>query len=604
MNSLPALIREVANRGPDRPALLRKQEDGGLAATSHGDFQATIRQAAAGWVAAGLQPGEAVVLLSENRPAWLLADLAIQSAGAVTVPLYPSLPAEQVEPLVAQVRARFAVVENAAQYAKLQARRAALPALERVYLLDPDGPTDSSLPCASWEDLLAEGNRRERDLGEEVERRVAALTPDDLATIIFTSGTTGEPKGAMLSHGNLVSNIVGCQEVLGLRTDDVALVVLPQSHVFQRTLTYLTLHAGASLLFNENMRHLLADLGLVRPTLLCVVPRMLEMIRERVTAGLCQRQGAEAEQVAAALAVAERRTAAFERREAPSPSLAAAWEQADAGLFGPLRRQLGLDRARFLISGGAALPPDLGRWFYGLGLKVTQGYGLTETSPVVAVNDPNGWVRFDTIGPPLSNAEVTLAPDGELLTRGPAVMKGYFEKPEETAEVIDPEGWFHTGDLAEWTEEGHLRIVDRKKNILVLANGKNVAPALVESRLLSSSLIAQAVVLGDGQDVVTALIVPATEALAAALSDAGAAVERDAGGAWLQRPEVERLVRAEIERVSQGLAPYEMVRRFRLIPNDFSLEREELTPTLKPRRRKIVEHYAELVREMAGLGGR
>ncbi|NUQ00944.1 MAG: AMP-binding protein, partial [Armatimonadetes bacterium] len=277
MESLPALIAAAARSYADRPALLRQEADGSLAATTHAEFQQAIRRAACGWLAAGLEAGEAVVLVSENRPDWLLADLAIQSAGAICVPLYPSLPAEQVEPMVAQVKARFAVVENAAQYAKLVARRAALPALERVYLLDSEHTPDPSLPTASWADLVAEGQRREAELDTEVERRVAALTPDHLATIIFTSGTTGEPKGAMLSHGNLTSNVLGCQMVLRLQPDEVALVVLPQSHVFQRTITYLTLHAGASLRFNENMRHLLNDLTQLRPTLLCVVPRLLEL---------------------------------------------------------------------------------------------------------------------------------------------------------------------------------------------------------------------------------------------------------------------------------------------------------------------------------------
>ncbi len=597
MNSLPDMFRTVARQHPDRPAVLHKA-DGGLAATGYRDVLTRIDHGAAALVLRGLRPGEAVLLVSENRSEWLLADLAIQSAGGVTVPLYPTLPAEQVQPLAARVRARFAIVENGAQLAKLLARQAELPLLEQVICFEPaDG--GGALAVSSWSELLAAGAACDAAAVAEVDRRVAALTPDDIATIIFTSGTTGEPKGAMLTQGNLVSNAGACVRFLGITPDDVSLIVLPQSHVFQRTLTYVALQAGAAVLFCESLRHLLADLALARPTLLCVVPRMLVSIRDRLTSALRQRPAEQAEAIQAALAVAEQRAAAYVAREPLPAEVEAAWARADEALFAPLRAQLGLDRCRCLISGGAALPADVGRWYYGLGIKISQGYGLTETSPVIAVNDPDGWVRFDGIGPPLAECEARLADDGELLTRGPCVMKGYFEMPEQTAEVLEPDGWFHTGDLADWTPEGHLRIVDRKKNILVLANGKKVAPTPIEDRLAASPLIAAALLIGDDQDMVTALIVPAFEALHAALQAEGVAVERDEQEAWVQRPEAKRLVRAEVERLSEGLAPFEKVRRFRLLHRDFSADQGELTPTLKRRREVIVQHFAELVKDMA-----
>ncbi|NUP98447.1 MAG: AMP-binding protein, partial [Armatimonadetes bacterium] len=252
---------------------------------------------------------------------------------------------------------------------------------------------------------------------------------------------------------------------------------------------------------------------------------------------------------------------------------------------------------RFMVSGGAALPFDVGRWFLGIGLPIIQGFGLTETSPAICLNDPDGDWRLDTVGPPLDGVELMIAADGEILSRGPHIMAGYYEMPEETAEAIDPEGWFHTGDIGEVTPEGHLRITDRKKNIMVLANGKNVAPVPIEDRLRSSPLISQIMLIGDNQNVVTALIVPAFDALERALAEQGEpATGREA---ILASKTAEKLIRAEIQRLSGDLAPFEVVRKFRLLPQEFSLEREEMTPTLKLRRRQILENYRELVREMA-----
>jgi long-chain acyl-CoA synthetase len=599
MESLPAMLRQAAETFADRPAIWLRGAEHPLEPFTYEQLRDTVDHLAAGLVAAGVAPGDCVVLLSENRTEWVQADFAIQSAGAVTVPLYPSLPAEQVEPLVARVRARFAIVEDAKQLAKLAAARERLPHLERVWVYEPGKAALDPEWARPWSALAEAGLAGGAELLATVGQRVAALGPDDLATIIFTSGTTGVPKGAMLTHGNFLANIERCAERILIRPDDSLLTVLPLSHVFQRMVLFLGLHQGGSTLINENLRQLLPDLLRLRPTVLIVVPRMLEMIRDRVLQGIKAKQGLALTIANWAMSVGAQLAAGYEADRAPGAWLRLQQRFADQRVFSAIREQLGLDRLRYIVSGGAALPPAVGRWYWGLGLKVVQGYGLTETSPVVSCNPSEGTTRFATIGPPLRGIEVVLAPDGELLTRGPCVMRGYFEMPAETAEAIDADGWFHTGDLAAWTSEGHLTITDRKKNIMVLANGKNVAPAPIETKLAESPLVARILLVGDNQNVVTALIVPDYDALYTALERAGSAPARDGENAWVGDEAASRLVRAELDRLSTGLAPFEQVRRFRLLPRDFSLEREELTPTLKLRRKPILEHYQDLVQAMA-----
>lgn len=601
VQSIPELIRAAVAEHADRPCLLTRTKTG-IETSPYRAFGEQMEAAAAGLYAAGIEPGERVVLVSENRPEWVTADLGILCNGAVTVPLYPSLPSAQVEPLVQRVRARVAIVEDAAQLAKFDEVRERLPQLERIYVFDSDKvPTDHPL-ARPWSELMSEGVARRAELADALAGRAAALGPDDLATIIFTSGTTGVPKGAMLTHGNLVSNVFAAQERIDLQAGETMVTFLPLSHVFQRLVTYLGLHIGGAALYNRNLRSLLPDILAVRPSLMIVVPRFLEMVRDRVTDGIRAKRGVAGLIARWAMDVAKQWARCYAEDRTPSAWLRWQYRWADQRVFSAIREQIGLDRLRYAVSGGAALSPAVGAWYYGIGLTVLQGYGLTETSPVVAVNDPHGRFRFDTIGPPIADVEVRIADDGELLVRGPNVMRGYFEMPAETAEAIDPDGWFHTGDIGEYTPEGHLRITDRKKNIMVLANGKKVAPVPYEAMLQESPLIDRVMLIGDHQSVVTALIVPAFENLRQALLAAGESVPEGDDHSWVASPTAAKLVQAEIERLSSGLASFERVRKFRLLERDFTLEQGELTPSLKIRREVIREHFADHIREMAGEG--
>jgi long-chain acyl-CoA synthetase len=600
MESVAALVRQAAHDFAARPVIWRKGPDKKLVPETYAELLPKVETVAAALIEAGVERGECVVLLSENRPEWVYADLGILTCGAVTVPLYPSLPAEQVQPLIARVRARTVIVEDQTQLAKLDAQREALPSVARIYVLDAAKmPADHPL-ARPFSELVESGAACLAARRDEIEQRVAALTGDDLATIIFTSGTTGVPKGAELTHGNFVSNIEGTVPRIDIGPEDQLLVFLPLSHVFQRMVTYLGIHCGASCLFNDGLRHLLPDMLTMRPTVMIVVPRMMEMFRDRIVAAVRSKEGLHKLIAEWALQVGDQVARAYQVGREPRGWLRFQQRLAETQVFSAMREGLGLDRLRFMVSGGAALPVDVGRWFYGIGVRVVQGYGLTETSPVVSLNyTSRGRFRFECIGAPLDNLEVRLAPDGELLVRGPSIMRGYFEMPDETAEAIDAEGWFHTGDLAEQDPDRQLRITDRKKNIMVLANGKNVAPVAIESRLQESPLIARAMVVGDGQNTVSGLLVPDFEALYAALSAQGSAPERDADNAWVEGERAVKAVRAEMDRLQAVLAPFEQVRRFTLLRRDFSLEREEMTPTLKLRRKIIIEHFAAQVAAMA-----
>lgn len=597
--SVPGLLRESAERYAARPVLYRRLADKTVGHETYADLRAAVDRAAAGLVASGVMPGDHVVLLSENRREWVVADLAIQSVGAVTVPLYPSLPAPQVQPLISRVRAKVVILDDHRQLTKLDTCLFELPLVEQVWVFDSAKiPADHPL-ARDWTVLEAQGTERIAELLPEVDRRIAALGAHSPATIIFTSGTTGVPKGAVLTHGNFVTNVDTSQRRIALYDTDRLLAVLPLSHVFQRMITYLGLSVGAGCLFNESLRHMLPDMLALRPTIMIMVPRMLEMLRDKVLSGARDKQGLAGTIAGWAMGLAPLIGQRYQDGKPQGAWMSLQQSLAEQRVYSAVREQLGLDQLRFAVSGGAALPVDVSRWFHGVGMRVIQGYGLTETSPVVAVNPSEGRYRFETIGPPVDLVEVHIAPDGELWTRGPCNMAGYFEMPEETAEAIDADGWFHTGDLAAQDADGHIRIVGRKKEIMVLASGKNVAPVPIEATLGESPLIERCVVFADGQHVVSALVVPAFDALWEVVAKSAGTPERDEQNTWVTCDAAAQAVRAEIDRLSDALAPFERVRRFRLLTRDFSLEHEEVTPTMKLRRSIIAEHFADLIREMA-----
>jgi long-chain acyl-CoA synthetase len=591
-DTINRMFLTTVRRYGERPALLYRQ-DGRYQPITYGELAAQVRQFAAGLAGLGLRAGDRVALLAENRPEWAVADLAVLSLGAVDVPMFTSLPAPQVAFIVADSGAAVLIVSDRSQLQKALQVRQACPDLRIVTM---DAASDPDRGVVSWAEIMQRG--AEAPLSEAAHAAQAeAVRGSDLASIVYTSGTTGDPKGVLLTHGNFMANLRSCQEVLHFTPEDVLLSVLPLNHVLERLAGYyLPLACGAPVAFAESLRRLRENLREVQPTYVILVPRLYQAFHEAILDQVARLRPRRQRLFAWALEVGKRRLWASQAGRPLSAGPRLQWRLACGLVFRRLREGMGFRRLKYFVSGGAALAPVTEEFFHAVGLPILEGYGLTEAAPVVTVNRP-GRSRLGTVGPALPGVEVTIGPEGEILVRGPNVMQGYYRRPRETAEALDAEGWLHTGDIGELDEAGHLRITDRLKDLLVLSNGENVAPQPIENALLASPYIAQIVLLGDRRPYVTALIVPAAARAQEGARQHGRALPEDRA-ALAQSEEARRLIRQEIERLSSGLAEFEKVRGFALLDHEFSIESAELTPTMKVRRRVVAEKYAELIRGM------
>lgn len=612
--SIPEVVWETAAHRGDAPAMWRRgappgtSRDGGArrAAGAPGAYQSIsyremveqVRALAAGLTALGLEPGDRLALLSENRMEWALTDLATLCLGGTTVGMFATLPAGQIEYMARDSQARLFVVSDAKQLAKVVAVRDRLPGLRAIAVFDP--PTDEPLPEGVYSlPQVLERGVREGLTAEAFEVRRRAVRPEDPAAIIYTSGTTGEPKGAVLTHANFVCNALAVIRRFNIGGSDRFLSFLPLPHVFERLVGfYLPLAAGAEIAYAGSIFTVQGDMADAKPTVMASVPRLYESMAARIAEAGAKLPPRRRRLFDWALRVG--REANLRRTDHRPLGLLLALQYclADRLVLSSVRARTG-GRIRYFVSGGAPLMRETAEFFASLGLVVVEGYGLTETSPVITFNPPAA-IRFGTVGTPIDGVEVRLAPDGEILCRGHNVMRGYLNKPEATREAIDPEGWFHTGDVGVLDADSYLSITDRKKEILVLSNGKNVAPAPIEARLKTSPYIAQAVLLGDRQNVVSALIVPDFERLRAWARESGIDAADDRS--LVAEPQVRRLIKAEIDRLSRELADFEKVKRFALLDRDFSIDSGELTPTLKLKRRVIAEKYASVIAGMSGGG--
>jgi len=545
----------------------------------------------------GVQPGDRVAIAAESCPRWVVADFGILAAGAVNTAMFPSLPPAQIEYILSDSGGWLIIVGDAQLLQKALAIREHMPDLQ-IILLEGEPPADSNV--LTFDEMLG---RTEQAAGQS---RYPSPTgrgrPEGpgvgLASLIYTSGTTGQQKGVMLTHHNFVVNVQQCREVLVFQPDDVLLSVLPLNHVFERTAgCYLPLSCGSHVYYCENLRRLREFLPQVRPTYFILVPRFLESLHDALVDRMAKAPPLRRLLLAWAQAAGRRRLRHVLRAGRVPLWSALEYRLADHLVLRQIRERIGLDRCKNAVSGAAALPVHLNEFFQALGLEVLEGYGLTESSPVVSVNRP-GAITVGTVGPPLPGVEVALGEHDEILVRGPNVMPGYYKLPEETAAALDAEGWLHTGDVGAMRGEC-LCITDRLKDLLVLTNGKNVAPQPIELHLCTSPYIAQAVVLGDGESYVTALIVPAFERLRHwaqtqhhALPETPEAIVADEA--------VQGLIRREVKRLTEHLADFEKVRDFRLLPREFTIESGELTPTLKVKRRIITQVYAPLIAQMYG----
>jgi long-chain acyl-CoA synthetase len=589
----PQTLGELAQRAftdyAAQPCLgVKNKETAAYQYATYAQVGGRVQSVACGLLELGLERGQRAAILGENRPEWALSDLACQMIGVASVPLFATLPSAQVKGILLDCGATLVFVSNASQLKKIEEIRADLPDLKTVISFDQ---TEGALAFAELEQSGIEYSKSHLGLYEST---WPAAQGDDLATIIYTSGTTGTPKGVMLSHRNIISNVEAVGEALrenfGAMKSEVFLSFLPLAHIYERSAGFfLPLRLGAAIAYCESLFTVDKNLREARPTLMMCVPRLYESLQEKLYEAARKMPDDQREKYLDALKLAVKSGSVRGNLEgAPRLSLIENLKLRvyDARVYSKIRERFG-GRLRAFISGGAPMSGELGALFTGVGLNILEGYGLTETSPVIAVNRP-GRVHLGTVGQPVNSVEVRIESDDEICVRGASISKGYWNKPQETKDSFH-NGWFHTGDLGS-LDNGFLKITGRKKDLLVLANGKKVAPAPIEMKLETSPFISQIVLLGDKAKAVSALIVPRMETVRERAAKENWGLESDA--ALLASVELKNLFRREIDALSNDLADFEKIRKITLLDKPFTVESGEMTPTLKIKRNVVAEKYA------------
>ena len=571
-----------------RPDAYQVRVNGKYEPISHATVRDRVRRLALGLTSIGAVRGDRIAILSENRPEWAFADWACLTSGLTDVTVYPTLPPDQIAHILRDSGSSAIFVANEKQAEKLAAIRGELPALKHVISFGSEKTYGIDLTLAELEAKGAAIDSTEA--AARWQKEALAVGPDDLATLIYTSGTTGLPKGVMLTHDNIYSNVMASRDVIPFTGEDVALSFLPLCHIFERTGDYMYWATGTSIAYAESIDTVPVNLMEVRPTFCMSVPRLYEKMYARVLEGALSGGLVKKQIFFWARRVAEQW--ADEKLAGRKPAGMLAWTYGIATklVFSILQERSG-GRMRYFVSGGGPLAPEINKFFYAAGLEILEGYGLTETSPTLAVNTPEKF-RIGTVGPLLEGTEIEIAADGEILARGPQIMKGYYNQPEATREAIDADGWFHTGDIGVLAD-GYLSITDRKKDIIVTAGGKNVAPQPIENKVKTNKYVSQAVMLGDKRKFVLLLVVPEWDQLKkwAAIKK----LEWTDAKQMLALPIVVAKMEKEVRKELAGLASFETPKKIALLEHDFSVERGELTPTLKVKRRVIEKDYKEMI---------
>jgi long-chain acyl-CoA synthetase len=551
-----------------------------------------VRNAALGLHHLGVRAGDRVALLAESSPKWSLTDYAILATGAVNAPIYPTQAVEQVGYIIRNSGARVLFVSTNKQLRRIQPALDSLKRGERPHLILFETPKDTSIQSlAELEKSGAEEHTRQPGLFQEL---LAQAKPEDLATIIYTSGTTGEPKGVMLTHHNLISNVLSSGSVFDLRPDDVALSFLPLSHVFERTVLYIYLHFGVQICYARGVETVAEDIKEARPTVVTAVPRLFEKIYATINKRAAEAAPWRQKVFHRALAVGREAAGLLDKGERLPLRMALELKALDKLVFSKWRAAVG-GRIRFFVAGGSALPAELAYIFLGAGIPILQGYGLTETSPVVSFNRPQA-NRIGTIGTPIPGVKVRVAEDGELLVQGDNVMQGYYQMPEESAQVLrayEDGLWFHTGDIGTLDKDGYIRITDRKKDLLKTSLGKYIAPQPIENMIRAIPLVEQVIVIGNHRKFPVALIVPSFDALRAYAKSLSLDSKDSAG--LVKNPRIVEYFKKKVDEVTKDLAPHEKIKKIALLDEEFSIEGGELTPSLKVRRKFVEEKYREVI---------
>ena len=592
--TLAGMFWSRVERSADRSAQQWKQ-DGVWKTATWREVGDSVREAALGLIALGRQKGDAVALLSQSRPEWVRADFAIFSAGCVTVPVYPSYPPDLVAYVVNDSEARTLIVEDAAQLAKALEARGKMPGLEHIVVIAGyDAPQPPEM-VMTWQTLRRLGRDNAETHKATLAARVGGTRPEDVATIVYTSGTTGPPKGVAQTHANHVAAVSASKQATPVEEGWVHLLFLPLAHSFARLEAFLGVAHGLTTAFAENLDKVGDNLRETRPHFICSVPRVFEKVYAKILAGV--KAGSTGKQKIFHWAIGVGRQVSWlEQAGKRIPVLLGVKRRiAEKLVFEKLHAALG-GRLEWAVSGGAPLSREIAEFFHAAGILVLEGYGLTETCPVLTFNRPSRF-KFGSVGQALPGVEITIAADGEILARGPNIAtRGYFKQPQATAEVFEPSGWFHTGDIGHLDEEGFLFITDRKKDLIVTAGGMNVAPQNIENLLKADPFVSQAIVYGDRRPYPVALITVNPDELGQFARDHGILTGDPA--ALVKHPKVVERVARTVEEKNTQLQSYARIKRFGILPTDLSQDGGELTPTLKVKRKVVAEKYREAIEEL------
>lgn len=589
--TIPSFLIERVKKYKHKPVFTFRKQGCCWRNMSWHELYDKVEMVAMGLMALGIKPQDRVCLLSENRHEWAVCDLAILSSGAINVPIYATSTPKDIRYIIEDSQASTIIISNKGQLDKIMTFAKELSFLKHIILMD-----DIHIYC---NDNRVIGISHLEPLSEDLRKknpgalcdRVSLINPNDIASIIYTSGTTGSPKGVMLSHDNFLSNVRACKDVVDINERDVSLSFLPLSHVFERTVGhYLMLYSGGRIAYAENMETVPDDILSISPTLMAAVPRFYEKFHARIMEAIAVAPPLKKKLFMWAQAIGKAYAESNISKKRIPLSLGIKHAICDLLVFSKVKKRLG-GRLRFFISGGAPLSKELAEFFYHVGILILEGYGLTETSPVISVNRVDKF-KFGTVGPVIPGVEVKIAEDGEILVKGPGIMKGYYKKEAETSEALSG-GWFHTGDIGIIDEEGFLKITDRKKDIIVTSGGKNVSPQNIENLLKQDPYIAEVLVYGDKRNYLVALIVPKYEALTKYAQDKGIAYSDMSQ--LVKDARILGLIQKRVDDATADFASYERVKKVALLPQPFSQNEGEVTPTLKLKRRLISEKYKALI---------
>lgn len=579
-----------------KPALLNYKKDIEWCSLSTEELAEKVRLASMGLFALGVQPGAHVGLLSENRIEWTIADLAVINCGAADVPIYATQAPKQVAYILNDAGVEVLFISNQAQYDRVRDALNSCPKLRVIISFAPvNAPSGKVM---GFDELLSWGMAAYDTDPHAFENMQATVKPETLATLIYTSGTTGDPKGVMLSHGNLVANVISTSQVMSVAEDEIALSFLPFSHIFERAVIYYYLFTRAKVYYARSIETVAEDLRDVKPNYLTSVPRLFEKIYARAMEKAEEKGGATAKIARWSVAVGERWAEVVSNGGKPDFLLGLKHKIADALFFSKWRQAMG-GRIRYFVAGGAALAPDLAKTFYAAGMPILQGYGLTESSPgITSCSDTHN--RLGSVGRAIPGVTIKIAEDGEILATGKNIMQGYYNKPEETAATLetDAEGrvWLHTGDIGVLDKDGYLFITDRKKDLLKTSGGKYIAPQPIENLIKRSRFVNQVVIIGNDRKFPAALIVPQMDVLKAYAEQSGIAVGTPAE--LIAHPKIIGLIEKEIAQCTEELSQYEKIKAVLLLDHELTVESGELTPTLKVKRRVVVEKHKKAIDQL------